>query len=147
MPEQFTFHHLGVAVSDLEQASAFYSQTFNFQLVSGPYDDPIQKVRACFLGLNSHSAVTIELICPLDNTSPVNSYLAKSIGAYHICYEVEEIGAALDKLWRSGCVVITQPVPAVAFAGRKIAWCFTPTRHLVELVERQPPVESYLKGN
>ncbi len=147
MAGQFTFHHLGVAVSDLEQAAAFYSQTFDFQLVSGPYEDPIQKVSACFLGLASQSAATLELICPLDNTSPVNSYLAKGIGAYHTCFEVEEIAAALDKLWRSGCVVISPPVPAVAFAGRKIAWCFTPTRQLVELVERQPPVESQSNGN
>lgn len=147
MTGQFTFHHLGVAVSDLEQASAFYLQTFHFQMVSGPYDDPIQQVRLCFLGLGSQSAATLELICPLNNTSPVNSYLAKGIGAYHTCFEVEEIGGALDKLWQSGSVVVSQPVPAVAFAGRKIAWCFTPTRHLVELVERQPPIKSQLTGN
>jgi methylmalonyl-CoA/ethylmalonyl-CoA epimerase len=78
------------------------------------------------------------LICPLDQTGPINSYLTKGIGAYHVCYEVDEIEPALDRLWRNGSVVISQPVPAVAFAGRRIAWCFTPTRQLIELVERHP---------
>lgn len=138
MAEMFAFHHVGVAVSDLEQASGFYSKAFGFRLISGPYDDSIQQVRACFLGPASQGSVILELICPLNNTSPVNSYLAKSIGAYHVCFEVERIGESLARLWRSGCVVISEPVPAVAFAGRRIAWCFTPTRQLIELLERQP---------
>lgn len=138
MAETFTFHHSGVAVSNLEQACAFYSQAFGFQIISGPYDDPIQQVKVCFLGPASQNSTSLELICPLNLTSPVNSYLTKGIGAYHMCFEVEGIAEALDALWRNGSVVVSGPAPAVAFAGRRIAWCFTPTRQLIELLERQP---------
>lgn len=135
MTNGFKFHHIGVAVVDMEQAVAFYSHNFGLKMVSGPFDDPIQQVKVCFLELVSQNLTPIELICPLNDTSPVNGYLSKGIGAYHVCFEVEEIGETLNKLWKNGCVVVSQPAPAVAFAGRKIAWCFTPTRQLVELVE------------
>lgn len=136
MHDSFTFHHLGVAVSDLDEACAFYKAAFGFKMISGPFDDPIQKVTVCFLGSGTAGATPLELICPLNDTAPVNSYLAKGIGAYHICFEVDRIGEALDRLWQNGSMIVSQPVPAVAFGGRKIAWCFTPTRQLVELVER-----------
>ena len=73
---------------------------------------------------------------PACEDSPVGQVLAKGIGAYHICYEVENIEDALEYVHSKGCVVITKPVPATAFEGRRIAWFYTPTRQLVEVVER-----------
>ena len=117
----------------------FYSTAFGFQIVSGPFDDPIQKVRVCFLAEAGKTSGNLELISPLTPDSPVNGYLAKAIGAYHVCYEVAEIDAALAELRAQGCLIISKPVPAVAFGGKKIAWCFTPTNQLVELLERNSP--------
>jgi methylmalonyl-CoA/ethylmalonyl-CoA epimerase len=131
----FTFHHVGVAVPDLEQAAAFYADAFGLRMVSGPFEDPIQKVKVCFLAGGDGSFAPLELISPLSGESPVNGYLAKEIGAYHVCYEVADIAAVLADLRAKGCLVISRPAPAVAFAGRKIAWCFTPTKQLVELLE------------
>ena len=62
-------------------------------------------------------------------------FLAKGIGAYHICYEVSDLEKTLEDVRASGCVLISAPVPAAAFEGRRIAWLSTPTRHLVELLE------------
>jgi len=139
MPGKFIFHHVGVAVPDVEQASAFYSTAFGFQVVSGPFDDPIQKVKVCFLSEPGQGLAPLELIAPLGDDSPVNGYLTKGIGAYHLCYEVADIAATLAELRAQGCLVISKPVPAVAFGGRKIAWCFTPTRQLLELLEQETP--------
>ena len=136
MSGSFTFHHVGVAVSHLEQATEFYSTAFGFKVVSGPFKDPIQKVEVCFLAGAGDGPAFIELIAPLDGDSPVNNYLAKGIGAYHVCFEVAKITEALAELRAKGCLVISKPVPAVAFAGRKIAWCFTATNQLVELLEK-----------
>jgi methylmalonyl-CoA/ethylmalonyl-CoA epimerase len=137
MSGTFTFHHIGVAVADLEQAAAFYTTALGFHVVSGPIEDPIQKVKACFLAEAGRSQIHIELISPTGSDSPVNAYLTKGIGAYHVCYEVTDISSALTELRSKGCLVICKPVTAVAYAGRKIAWCFTPTNQLVELLERQ----------
>jgi methylmalonyl-CoA/ethylmalonyl-CoA epimerase len=139
MSGAFTFHHVGVAVPDLEQAATFYSEAFGFRVVSGPFEDPIQKVKVCFMAEAGRSLAHLELISPLDSDSPVNGYLTKGIGAYHVCYEVAEIAKALAELRGKGCLVISRPVPAVAFAGRKIAWCFTPTHQLLELLQQDTP--------
>jgi|SRR4051812_48610707 methylmalonyl-CoA/ethylmalonyl-CoA epimerase len=135
-PLAFKLHHVGIAVPDLQQASAFYTSALGFQIISGPIEDPIQKVRASFLTEVGRDSAWIELICPSDEDSPVNGYLKKGIGAYHVCYEVPDIASALAELRAKGCLVISAPVSAVAFGGRKIAWCFTPTRHLLELLEQ-----------
>jgi methylmalonyl-CoA/ethylmalonyl-CoA epimerase len=135
MNKAFIFHHLGIAVADFEQAVAFYTQALGFDVISGPFDDPIQKVKLCFLGVAAQRGSVIEIICPLHIDSPVNGYLSKGIGTYHVCYEVVGLEEALVALRSKGCLVISNPVPAVAFEGRTIAWCFTPTRQLIELLE------------
>ena len=133
---RFTLHHMGIAVPDLQPSIDFYSKVMGFRLLAEPVEDPIQKVRVCFLADAGHEQPCIELICPLDDKSPVNGYLKKGIGAYHLCYEVDDIENTLAALRAKGCIIVSQPVPAVAFGSRKIAWVFTPTKHLVELLEK-----------
>ena len=130
------FSHLGVAVSDIGQALAGYQAIFGYKVRSGPFDDPIQKVSVCFLATGEPSDIAIELVAPTGEDSPIKKFLTNGIGAYHLCYEVDDIREALQHVRSQGCLVISEPVPAVAFAGRRIAWFYTPTRQLVELVER-----------
>ena len=137
MSKPFIFHHVGIAVADLDKAVTFYAEVLGFDLMSGPFDDPIQKVRVCFLGNAVQDTGVIEIIFPLDINSPVNGYLSQGLGTYHVCYEVAELQETLVELRSKGCVVISSPTPAVAFEGRSIAWCFTPTRQLIELLESQ----------
>lgn len=47
--EEFSFHHVGVAVRDLSKAIPIYKSLFEYELTSGPFDDPIQNVSVCFL--------------------------------------------------------------------------------------------------
>jgi methylmalonyl-CoA/ethylmalonyl-CoA epimerase len=132
-------HHMGVAVRDMDSSMAFYSDALGLRLLSGPFDDPIQKVRVCFIGSGRPDDAVIELISPLPSPvgddAPIQQFLRKELGAYHICYEVQDIASTIADLRAKGSVLISGPVPAVAFGGRSIAWLFLPTRHLVELVE------------
>ncbi len=129
------FSHIGIAVANLGEAMASYRTIFGYRICSGPFVDPIQKVEVCFLSTKEAGGVTIELVTPVSDDSPVNRILAKGIGAYHLCYEVVDIDAALKHVRSSGCLVVSEPVQAIAFAGRRIAWFYTPTRQLTELVE------------
>ena len=132
------FSHIGVAVPDLDQAVATYQRIFGYSISSGPFVDPIQKVSVCFLSANGAGEVSIELVAPTGADSPVNRMLTKGISAYHLCYEVANIDEALEQVRSQGCVVLGHPVEAVAFQGRRIAWFYTPTRQLTELVECSP---------
>jgi methylmalonyl-CoA/ethylmalonyl-CoA epimerase len=112
------------------------STLLGYRIISGPFDDPTQKVRVVFLAKSDSDVVEIELIAPGSEDSPVQSMLKKSGGgAYHLCFETNDIETALSRASAQGCVVVSQPVPAVAFQGRRIAWIYTPSRQLFEIVE------------
>ena len=134
LDKQFRFHHLGVAVAELEKSIPIYRDLFGYELVSGPFNDPLQKVTVCFLS-RGNGDMTIELVMPAGPDSPVARTLNQGGSAYHVCYEVPAMAAALEHLKAHKCGVLSNPVPAVAFAGRLIAWLSTPTRQLIELVE------------
>jgi methylmalonyl-CoA/ethylmalonyl-CoA epimerase len=131
--EQFEFHHFGVAVRELRQAIAFFGNLFGYELRSGPFEDPIQHVSVCFLG-RGHADPAVELVAPLGPQSPVDGKLRKGCGVYHVCYQVPDIHGAIDRLTQDGSLLLSGPVPAVAFEMREIAWLMTKAGLLIELV-------------
>jgi len=132
----FKLLHIGVAVPALDPTTESLSTLFGYKVVSGPFDDPIQKVKVNFLAQAGSDVAEIELIAPLTDDSPIRSMLNKSGGgAYHLCFETSDIEAALAHATANGCIVVSKPVPAVAFQGRRIAWIYTPARQLFEFVE------------
>jgi methylmalonyl-CoA/ethylmalonyl-CoA epimerase len=134
----FKLRHVGVAVPSLGPATETLSTLFGYRVVSGPFDDPIQKVSVNFLTKSDNDATEIELIAPLSDDSPITSMLAKSGGgAYHLCFETSDIDQALVHAKKNGCMIVSPPVPAVAFGGRRIAWIYTRSRQLFELVEAE----------
>ena len=138
LPENLNFKlmHVGVAVSTLGPTTELLSALFGYRVVSGPFDDPIQKVTVNFLAKSAEDVAEIELIAPLAQDSPIRSMLAKDGGgAYHLCFETSDIDGALAHAKSNGCIVVSPPVPAVAFQGRRIAWIYTRSRQLFELVE------------
>ena len=127
---------MGVAVPNLEKAAGQYENLFGYRMVSGPFNDPIQKVSVCFLKREVEGDYVLELVAPLSEESPIQRTLKKGGGAYHLCYEVEALEEALAHCTSQGCVKVSDPVPAVAFGNRRIAWLFTPAQQLIELLER-----------
>lgn len=134
MTPDFRLDHIGVAVADIDAALAQYTQTLGYRLQRGPYDDPAQQATVAFL-VNGEGETPLELVAPLDERSQVHRVLKRGGGLYHLCYEVPDIGAAIDHLKQSRCLLISGPTPAVAYDNRPIAWLYTPNRQLTELVE------------
>ncbi len=138
LPEGLTFRllHVGVAVPALDPAAESLRTLLGYRVVSGPFDDPIQKVSVNFLTQADDNVAEIELIAPLTPDSPITAMLKKSGGgAYHLCFETNDLERALDHVKSHKCIVVSPPNPAVAFQGRRIAWFYTPNRQLIELVE------------
>lgn len=129
-------HHIGVAVRSLDKAIATYQDIFSYRVLSGPFEDPVQGVAVCFVGSGSPEEVQTELVAPLGKGSPVDNMIKRGIGAYHACYEVDDIEGTLARLREKQCRVVADPVPAVAFSDRRIAWLYLPTFQLIELVEK-----------
>jgi methylmalonyl-CoA epimerase len=134
----FKLRHVGVAVPSLGPTTESLSALFGYRVVSGPFDDPIQKVSVNFLAQSGKDVAEIELIAPLTDDSPIKSMLAKNGGgAYHLCFETADIDQALVHATNNGCIIVSPAVPAVAFNGRRIAWIYTRSRQLFELVEAE----------
>ncbi len=130
-----TFHHIGIACRDIAKTQAFYlGQGYT---ASPVVEDPLQHVRISFL--EKEGAPRIELLEPLDDQSPVARTLATSgVSPYHMCYEVQDIEAAVNHLRGQRFLLVNGPVPACAMGDRRIAFLFQKNTGLIELVEAQP---------
>ena len=73
---------------------------------------------------------------PAGDTSPLHRFLNRGGGLHHICYEVDSLDDQLCESRAEKCLVVKNPLPAVAFGGRRIAWVYTPEKLLVEYLER-----------
>ncbi len=132
----FKLLHVGVAVPDIDAAASMLESVLGYRVISGPFDDPIQKVTVNFMTQSDTDVSEVELIAPLTEDSPLRTILNKNGGgAYHLCFETKDLDEALAHVRSKGCIVLGEPAPAVAFGGRRIAWFYMRTRQLVELVE------------
>jgi methylmalonyl-CoA/ethylmalonyl-CoA epimerase len=132
--KKFTLHHVGVAVRNLSAAIASYKTLFDYELISGPFDDPIQNVSVCFLSRGKGDTV-IELVAPLGPTSPISLILKKGGGPYHLCYEVPNMNSAIDYLTDQGSKLLSRPLPPINFQTKEVAWLMTEAGLLVELLQ------------
>jgi methylmalonyl-CoA/ethylmalonyl-CoA epimerase len=127
------FKHLGVAVSDIDRAVKTYGEIFGYRLLADPFDDGIQKVSVYFVGTGLTGDVAVELVAPHLGTSPVKGLVARRGGRTIVGYETDDLDMTLEELCPKGCLSVGDP--AVAFGGRRIAWLYTPTRDLIEILE------------
>lgn len=111
-------NHVAIAVPDLEAATTVYRDTLGAQ-VSAPQAVPEHGVTVVFVNLPN---TKIELLHPLGENSPIAGFLAKNAagGIHHICYEVEDILAARDKLLASGARVLGDGQPKIGAHGKPV---------------------------
>jgi len=130
-------HHIGVVVKDISQSIKTYEKILGLDIIAEPEEDPIQKVKAVFLDLGWGEDMTLELLEPTAQDSPVMKSLGRGGGLHHICFEVDDIDEEIKRVKEKGCTVVCEPVPACGFDNRRIAFVFPVDNILVEFVERE----------
>lgn len=130
-------HHIGFVLASIEQSAASLARALCATWDGNIVFDPLQKVRVTFLQGAHVSDALIELVEPAEPDSPVTQFLERRGGLHHLCYEVADLESHLAFCKTVGTIVVRQPVPAVAFGGRRIAWTLTKKRLLVEFLEGQ----------
>ena len=125
-------HHLGLAVTDLDEAIASYSKLFGGVL---EHRDtvPDQGVEAASVLVGSDR---IELLAPLGEDTPVGRFLAKrGPGVHHVAYEVADVRAALVDLAARG-VELIDDAPRIGLFGLQVAFVHPDAVHgvLTEVV-------------
>ena len=100
-------NHVAIAVPDIAAATDTYKNTLG-ATVSAENDLPEHGVTTVFVELPN---TKIELLQPLGDNSPIARFLEKNSegGIHHICYEVEDIEAAVKKLTAEGARILGEP--------------------------------------
>lgn len=108
-------NHIAIAVPDLDAATAKYRDQLG-AAVSEPQELPAHGVTVVFVELPN---TKVELLFPLGENSPIAAFLAKnpSGGMHHMCFEVEDIRAAAQKLSDEGARVLGDGEPKIGAHG------------------------------
>ncbi len=111
-------NHVAIAVPDLDAASARYRDTLGAN-VGAPRDQPEHGVTVVFIELPN---TKIELLYPLGESSPIQGFLDRnpSGGIHHLCYEVDDILAARDRLRAAGARVLGSGEPKTGAHGKPV---------------------------
>ncbi len=102
-------NHVAIVVPDLDKAAATYRDTLG-ATVSAALNLPEHGVTTVFVELPN---TKIELLLPLGENSPIAKFLEKnpSGGMHHVCYEVDDIIAARNKLLAAGARILGDGEP------------------------------------
>jgi methylmalonyl-CoA/ethylmalonyl-CoA epimerase len=111
-------NHVAIAVPDLAAASALYAKALGAE-VSAPLAQPAHGVTVVFVSLPNSK---IELLEPLGADSPIANFLTRNPGGgiHHICYEVDDILAARDRLKATGARVLGDGEPKTGAHGKPV---------------------------
>lgn len=123
-----TLHHIGYVVTNASDQNVVNDA---LHLVAEAEDD-IQSAKIC-LYKNSQNEL-VELVQPLNETSPVWNFLQKQPNTiHHYCYEISEEDL-IKHVSENHLVKIMGPVPAEIFNNRMVVFYVTRDRELVEFI-------------
>ena len=109
--------HVGVAVENLDAAGRLY-EALGLACV-GREEVEEQKVEVAFYPLGE---TRLELLQSTDPEGPIGKFIArKGPGLHHLCVEVPDVAAALERLAAEGFQLIDR-VPRTGAGGCKVAF-------------------------
>ena len=110
-------NHVAIAVADLAAEATRYRDVLGAD-VSEPRALPEHGVTVVFVALPNSK---VELMQPLGEASPLVAFLARTGGGmHHVCYEVDDIGAARDRLVAKGARILGDGEPRTGAHGKPV---------------------------
>jgi methylmalonyl-CoA/ethylmalonyl-CoA epimerase len=111
-------NHVAIAVRDIAKAAGVYRDTLGAE-ITAPVAQPDHGVTTVFVMLPN---TKIELLEPLGDGSPIAKFLERSPdgGIHHLCYEVDDIRSARDRLKAQGVRVLGDGEPKIGAHGKPV---------------------------
>jgi methylmalonyl-CoA/ethylmalonyl-CoA epimerase len=114
----FPIDHIGIAVKDLELASASY-QVLGFEVVG--QDEFVESQQVMVRAFQAGDSL-IELLAPTSLESPIAGFLEKrGQGMHHVAFRVEHLEIEIKRLEQEGAAFISN-VPRVGRAGTRVVF-------------------------
>jgi methylmalonyl-CoA epimerase len=118
-------HHVGVVVTDLDEAVRTYERLFGGRLEHRARVEE-QGVEAATIRVGD---ARIELLAALGDDTPVGRFLAKrGPGMHHVAYEVDDVAASLSELAAAGVELIDSE-PRQGLFGLEVAFVHPESVH------------------
>jgi len=111
-------NHVAIATPNVAKAASVYREMLGAK-VSDPVPQPAHGVTVVFVELPN---TKIEFLEPLGENSPIANFIAKNPngGLHHLCYEVDDIVAARDRLAAAGATILGSGSPRIGAHGKPV---------------------------
>ena len=127
-------HHIGIVVPKIQDSIGELTKFLNFDTIGVPTLVGSQKVNVCFLTVGGSR---LELIEPVEESSPVLNFANNGGGFHHLCFEVDDIQQEIDRMVKNGAHLVVAPVKG--FEDRLLAFLMLNLKKtkckLIELIE------------
>jgi methylmalonyl-CoA/ethylmalonyl-CoA epimerase len=124
------FHHTGLATSSVDRALSRLSDVGIGDITE--FVDPLQGVRGIFVDVGDSR---IEILEPLEGDDTLSPWLENGNRMYQIAFEVDDLDEEIERARSRKVRVVREPLPAVAFNGRRVAFLMPLPGMLLELIE------------
>lgn len=126
--------HIGIAVNSIDESAPFWKTVLGLDTIG--FEEV--KSQAVMTGIFDTLAGKVELLEGLSNDSPIRKFISKrGPGIHHVCFEVEDVSAAIKELKDNGIRVIRDK-PMTGAEGYKVIFVHPQSTGgvLVELAEK-----------
>ena len=128
-----TIHHVGYLVKKLERARKAF-EALGYLVEQEIVRDESRKINILFLKKDGYR---VELVSPFDSSSVVAGLLTRTGNSpYHVCYEVNDLDAEIERLRDARYVASGSPAPAPACGGKRVAFMIHPYLGMIELLQK-----------
>ena len=127
--------HVGIAVKSLEPSIEYWKSVFGYEQMTNIVVNTRQKVRVVFL--SKAESLTIKLIEPTDESSPVHRFTLRGGGLHHLCFKCDNVDNEIERLKTFNLKILAEPQPGEAFENNPIAFLFAKQGLNIELIDTE----------
>lgn len=109
-------HHIGIACTNIEEETQRLSMIHDIVKRTPIIADKAQNAELSLLTLAD--GTNIELVAG----PAVETILKKKLTYYHLCFEVPDLDAEIQRLVSAGAILLSPPKPAPLFDNRLVAF-------------------------
>lgn len=124
--------HIGIVVRSLSEGIEQWARLFGYAQSSKVVTNIRQKVNVVFL--EKPNSITIKLIEPCEQDSPIYLFARRGGGLHHLCFKCDDVNSGLQHMQNEGARLIAPPQPGEAFKNNKIAFFMAGSLN-VELID------------
>lgn len=125
--------HIGIVVQSLEEGIKQWENIFGYCQHTKPTLNTRQKVNVVFM--TKDDSLTIKLIEPSEDNSPVFTFAKRGGGIHHLCFIVDELKHEISLLKEKGLFLASPPQPGEAFGNNDIAFLLGKNNLNIEVIE------------